>query len=313
MKHLLTLNPHFKLRILITGGSGFVGNELINALLKSKHALCALTRSPIQLKISSDVVDDVNNFASILLTNNNWKVEVRDFNPNLVIHLAAYLTSNDDQQSIEKLLEANINFGTHLLDALKGTNCKLFITTGTFAEYLSNTTQLDPAYLYAATKSAFRSILQYYSSIIGFSVLNVIPYTIYGTMSRQKKILDRIYDALDAPVPQNMSPGEQNLDFIHIEDVISFYLQVIEHSVVFENQKYTEIHLGTGVGTTPKQVASYFEQFTQKKANILWGGIPYRDRDTLFSVANRNLANNFIAWQPTITIEEGIKRYIQST
>jgi len=299
------------MKILLTGATGFVGKHLLEALLKTNNDITILLRDRSKL---IDMIGQYNvvSLNVIDLQEANWKTAVKESDPKVVIHLAAFLTSDDNEDAIEKLIAANINFGTQLLDALKQTRLKLFINTGTFAEYFSNSNSLEPAYLYAATKSAFRHFLSYYSSICEFSVLNVIPYTIYGGRNKQKKIIDRVYDSLDAKEGYKMSPGEQKLDFIHIDDVIAFYVEAIQHIPDFENQKYTEVHLGTGIGTTPKEIASTFEQLTKKKAHIIWGGIPYRQRDTLCSVANKLLAKNVINWVPKIKIEEGIKKYIKS-
>jgi CDP-paratose synthetase len=105
-----------------------------------------------------------------------------------------------------------------------------------------------------------------------------------------------------------MSPGEQVLDFIYIDDVVSFYKAVIDNIGKVE-EDYTEIHLGTGTGTTPKQVARLVEKKTLRKTNISWGSLPYRKRDTMFSVAKGNLPG-FLNWKPSINIEQGINKYI---
>ena len=224
----------------------------------------------------------------------------------MVIHLAAYLTSMDDAVSIDKLLDSNLVLGTNLLDALKGTGLKFFINTGTFAEY--DGAALSPAYLYAATKTAFRPILQYYSNIAGFRIVNVIPYTIYGGISTSKKLIDLVYESVKAAAPVAMSPGEQVLDFIHIDDVVNFYITLIQNTVALE-EKYYDVHLGTGKGTTPKQLEQLMEGIMQQKTNIDWGGRPYRSNDTMYAVAPESKLMTTLHWQPTITLEQGLKKY----
>jgi CDP-paratose synthetase len=107
-----------------------------------------------------------------------------------------------------------------------------------------------------------------------------------------------------------MSPGEQVLDFIHIDDVVDFYRTLLSNLGSCRNS-YNEIHIGTGAGSTPKKIAGLMEAITEKKANINWGGMPYRPNDTMFSVAPKELSGHQIGWQPSLTIEEGIRLYIK--
>jgi nucleoside-diphosphate-sugar epimerase len=294
------------MRVLITGVTGFVGRHLLEALKPSSHKISVLYRDENKLANKLDA-----NVMFININELDWKKYVQNVNPEIVIHLAAYLTSADDEVAIEKLIEANILFGTHLLDALKNTEVKYFINTGTFAEYFNNGEKEDPAYLYAATKTAFRSILKYYQSITNFKIVNIIPYTIYGGIDKQQKLIDHIFGSTKTTIPLDMSPGEQLLDFIHISDVVDFYMQLLNNLHHFENI-YSEVHLGTGIATSPKKIALLVESITNRKASINWGGISYRKRDTMFSVANKKLPTEFFEWYPKILLEAGLKSYIFS-
>lgn len=290
------------MRILITGASGFVGKNLFHKLTKTNHDLIILHRGNIGSNKEASV-------KFIDLRDAEWMQQVKLENPEVVIHLAAFLTSLDDELSATKLVDANILFGTQLLAALRECPLKYFINTGTFAEYYHNDENLEAAYLYAALKTAFRTILAYYQSGSSFKIINVIPFTIYGGKDSKKKLIDYIHDSIIGEEWIKMSPGEQQLDFIHIDDVVSFYLALIEQLSSFK-EPFTEIRLGSGIGTSPKQIASIFEKLTGKQAKIIWGGLPYRQKDTMYSVANRNLPEQYINWNPSIDIEKGIKDYI---
>lgn len=293
------------MRILITGATGFVGKYLLNELVNSKYELILLTRKNV-IKI------EASNISYINLTNSNWKELIHLAQPDVVLHLASYLTSSDDEESIKNLIDANLLFGSDLLNALSRTNIKYFINTGTFAEYNSNKSIPEPAYLYAATKTAFRSILKYYQSVIGFKTINIIPYTIYGGIDTNKKLIDIIYSSTESTDAIKMSPGEQVLDFIHIDDVVNFYKNLFINLHHFKN-KYTEYHLGTGIGTTPRRIAEIIQKITGKRTQIEWGGLPYRTRDTMHSVALNKKSSSVFDWKPTINISEGIVKYLRQT
>ncbi len=299
------------MKILLTGATGYLGKQLVKNLLNSSEFnVLALVRNSKALQ--EFLIE--NNFSSeisiVSLKENNWKESVEDFQPELVIHLAAYLSSKDDEVEINKLINANILFGCNLLDALKKTKCRYFVNIGTFAEFKDNNEIQKPAYLYSATKSAFKNIINYYQPIIGFKLINVTPYTLYGGVDTSRKLIDYIFESLDAPLAIEMTPGKQILDFVHIRDVISFFKKLLLNLGNF-SQPITELKLGTGIGISPKELALQFESVTKKKANINWGGLNYRPNDIMKAIADIKETSKIINWEPIVSVEEGIKEYIK--
>lgn len=290
------------MKVLITGSTGFVGRHLVPKLLNKGHEILELTIEP---QLSAQLYGDSTR--KYLITNDQQGLteSIESFKPDIVIHLASFLTSADDYQTQTKLLNTNILFFCRLLDAIKNLDLKLFINTGTFAEYYKGNDEFDPAYLYSATKTASRSFLDYYSKVYDFKQATVVPYTIYGGQDTQKKIIDIIYDSIASKTPIDLSPGEQVLDFIHVNDVTDFYLLLIDnmnHLPFKSNFK-----LGTGTGHTLKQLANIIEDITMKRTNINWGGKPYRPADIMYAVADTSNQFNLFGWHPEFELPNGIK------
>lgn len=287
------------MNILITGATGFVGRNLIPALLQDKNNHLILVVRDIE-KAKSLFGNNVDYVSTSRLE------EIQLYSPSYVIHLAAFLTSQNDNLSMEKILEANILFGTRLLNILKTIKgIQLFINFGSFAEYRLGSMEINNAYLYSATKTAFKSILSYYATLSNYKYINIIPYSIYGGIDTQKKVMDYIIDSLDSKEPLKMSGGEQILDFIHINDVISFVCFVLNNSKLFILSPEIEYHLGTGKGTSIKSVANIIESVYEKQCNIIWGGLPYRPMDIMHAVAPIGKLL-LLGWKPSISLKEGI-------
>jgi CDP-paratose synthetase len=197
------------------------------------------------------------------------------------------VTSRNEKEIIDSILDANIIFGVKLLDALKECfDLKLFVNIGSFAEHRLGVDKIDNAYLYSATKTAFRQFVDYYSKLCGYKYIHVVPYTIYGGNDSQKKIINYIIDSFESTTPVKMTNGEQILDFIHISDVVSFFIHVVNNINNFTELSTGEtLHLGTGIGTSIRDLVELLENKFQKKANIEWGVLPYRDRDVMHAVA----------------------------
>jgi len=286
------------MKVLVTGATGFVGKHLLSKL-KHQDVLIAI--------VVREFSDELEAYHQIVY-NDDLQINIASFNPDIVIHLAAFLTSSDNVNNIKNIIDSNILFTSLLLEALKGTQLKLFINTGTFAEYYLNDDVLNPAYFYAASKTAIRPILKYFKNIIGFKTINVIPYTIYGGKSKSKKVIDYIIDSTNNDVFVDMTNGEQVLDFIHIDDVVDFYIHCI-NNIDLLNDGF-DYHLGTGIGTRIKDVATLIEKKMLKKTNINWGVKKYRDLDIMKAVAPIKKLKEELNWKPRIMLENGIQKII---
>jgi nucleoside-diphosphate-sugar epimerase len=293
-------------RVLITGSTGAVGSILVKHLISSGFEVLELTRN---LEKSKALFGESTNKYEISEDQDKLVKYIKIYNPDIVLHLAAFVTSSDSFEDAMQLISSNIIFTTRLLDALKSTSVKAFINTGTFAEYYKGDNLLKPAYLYAATKTSSRFLTEYYSSVQGFKNITIVPYTIYGTIDRQRKIIDYIYDSLESKNALALSPGEQVLDFIHVNDVVDFYLTVIKN--IDKIPSSTIFHLGTGVGHTLKALASIVENITAQKANIKWGGKAYRPSDIMYAVANTDIQTKIFAWSPSLNIYDGVRQYLK--
>jgi len=302
-------NEKIKHKILITGATGFVGQHLLPALIETHPNIEILTvnRNIEKAKklFSSEKCNHIltADFQSIIT-----------FNPDIVIHLATLSTSRNDNEIIKPMIEANIEFGVQLLSTLsKCDNLKLFVNVGSFAEYRLGTDRINDAYLYTATKSAFRHFVDYYSNLAHFKYITAVPYTIYGGSDTAKKIIDYIYESLTAQAPVKMTKGEQVLDFIHINDVVSFFISVINNAqnILEKLPNGEEFHVGTNKGTKICDLAKIIEKNAEKSCNIDWGGLSYRPMDVMYAVAPIKKNMKIINWETKISLEDGVKKYFK--
>lgn len=294
-----------KLNILITGSTGYIGSELVNVLLENTNNNIAVVVRDIK-KAESLFEDKVT---YITTDNETLKNNINKFSPDIVVHLASYSSSLDTLSDINKLIESNIVFTSVLLDALSDCNLKLFINTGSFSEYYYNNETTSPTYFYSATKTSASCIIEYFSKKNNFKTINAILYTVYGRKSSNKKIIDYAIDSLNSVDSINMSDGKQILDFIHIDDVLNFYTNLI-YNFSELNIKEKNYFVGTGRGTSIRDVVQILEEKTGKKANVEWGANKSRHTDTKQAVSNIVKTSEDLVWSAKIDIYTGLKKYI---
>lgn len=297
------------MKILVTGATGAVGHEVLPLLIADSNIDHILT-----LNIENDIAEKDFSHPKVtnILIDQKMNEIVTKFNPDLVLHLAAYITSRNDSTSIEKLVNTNIYFGAQLLDSLKQTDIKYFINIGTFAEYRSGYDYVDNAYFYSATKTAFKSILDYYSNLIGFDYFHLIPFTIYGDDNRQKKVINYIIDSIDSKECIDMTSGEQILDFIHIKDVAGYIHNFITKIESLHSHHRENFYIGTGTGTSIRSLATLVEKIYHRPVKVNWGKLPYREKDVMYAVAPIQKNILLLDWKPTINLETGIRQYYEN-
>ena len=277
------------MRILITGATGFIGQKLLTRLKDLHHTLAIHARKQLH-----EVDSNVLVFSGEL---NQFQKEIIDFSPEYVFHLAGSSSYPKNKEDEVELWSANVLYGNTLLSIVKEIPCLVFVNFTTSLAY--DDTELYPFNYYALTKANFIQSLNYYARFHSLRVFNLILYTVYGKGDKTKRALNYILDSLDASEPISMSPGEQLMDFIHIDDVIRLCLQLLE---IKPNEKIEEIHVGTGRGTTLKQAAKLIASLSHQKANIHFGSIPYRKEEKMVNIAPIS-QNRF--WNSSVEIETG--------
>lgn len=299
------------MKVALTGITGFVGQNLMPMLARECPEIKLMTLN-IDVAEAESLYPN-NKYPNCIHIHTSELSRLIEFNPDITLHLATITTPRNDTAIIKPMIAANVEFGVLLLDALsKCSNMKLFVNTGSFAEYRYGPGTFDSAYLYTASKTAFRAFVDYYSKLAGFNYITAVPYSIYGGKMTVKRIMDYIRESMDSAEPMKMTGGEQILDFIYVDDIAGFFVYVVKNCKLFSDKSANgaEIHLGTGRGTSIKEVAAMMEAISGQKCNIQWGALPYRERDTMYAVAPVSINMRYCSWRAEIGLHQGLLSFL---
>jgi len=266
-------------KAFVTGATGFVGSHLVRVLLEAGWEVSVVVRPSSNLDVLAAVRDEI--------TVHEYSGKIQSLTdaisickPDVVIHVASLFLSEHQPEQIHALIESNILFGNHLLEAMVASDVKNFINTSTSWEHYENK-DYSPVNLYAATKRAFQDIMQFYVEAKGVQAITLKLFDTYGTDDPRPKLMNLLKRIAETGEVLSMSPGDQEVDLVHINDVVKAYLIAAQRLLEGKVQGNEIYGVGTREPISLKELVTLIEEETGRKMNIEWGGREYRNREVM--------------------------------
>lgn len=276
------------MKILVTGGDGFIGKHLIEELKENNEIL------NLDVKQGYDLTD----FDRI-------NEKIKRFNPDIIFHLASLFKGQK-----EELFKVNVDATKNLLG---NTNFKKFIFLSTSELYYGNSPpfkeDMPISYrsLYSQTK-LFAEELCKEKIKQNKNIIIIRPSVVYGSGQNNKMFIPSLIDAILNKNEFNMTEGEQMRDFIFIEDLVRLLKRLI-----FEPKVNGQIiNAGSGNSKKLKEVAKLVKVITSSNIKINFGALPYRENEIMQHSYDISKANQLLNWEPLINLEEGLRRTIDN-
>jgi len=205
-----------KMKILVTGATGFIGNQLMSFLTKEGHSLHGLSLHSSEIKnISNIPLSDYDKLNSHFMENEY----------DIVIHLAAQIENIDPFQ----MYNANCKNTINLLEISKEHNIKKFIFTSSHAVYgeshnlpIIEDHKVSPTTIYGKSKLIAEEICKMYNQYYGLNVLILRLSSLFGEQQPTKYLIPRLIQSAlqnNTVTLHKYSNGFQQMDLINILDV----------------------------------------------------------------------------------------------
>ncbi len=295
------------MRILITGATGFVGGHLVKKLLSKRHEIHVLTRPGTDLTKFGDSLAHISSHRHYGSTDDMISV-VRDAQPDMVIHLASLFIGEHNPDEVDELVSSNILLSAQLAEAMAVNDVRQLINVGTSWQHFGDA-DYSPVNLYAATKQAFRTLLQYYIEVHQVRVINLELFDTYGPGDQRGKLFALLERLSSSGERLGMSPGAQRLDPVYVDDVCEAFIVALERLRTGAVESAETYSVCSGKPVTLRELVGIYEDQTRVTLDIEWGGRPYRDREVM-EPWSRGVV--LPGWSPQISLQEGIKRILQA-
>ena len=300
-------------RVLLTGGTGFVGANLARRLLVDGHDVHLLVRPEHRNWRIAEIRDAVQFHTIDLAWEEGVHNIVQEVRPDWVFHLAVY-GAYADQQNFGSMVGTNISGTIHLVSACLNVGIDAFVNTGSSSEYgykdhaPCESEWLEPNSNYAVTKAFTTQYCRYAAQNQSVNLRTLRLYSVFGPYESPCRLFPAVISAgLKGELPA-LADAETCRDFIYVEDVIDAYLLAASCPCGDPGEVY---NVGTGVQTTLRDVVDVARSYFGISARPKWGTMADRRWDTNVWVADSLKLRDELGWRPRFTVKRGFRKMVE--
>src|SRR6266513_1861216 len=308
------------MRILVTGGAGFIGSHLVEKLLAGGHEVV--------------IVDDFNDFYDPQIKHANianfakdvtvCHVDLRENDSvrtvfgrkkvDAIVHLAARAGVRPSIQYPRLYYDTNVIGTLQLLEAARVTGVQRFIFASSssvygasktipFSEVQHLTQTLSP---YGATKIAGEFLCSTYSHLYQLRVVALRYFTVYGPRQRPDLAIHQFTRRIHAGQPiEQFGDGTTRRDYTYVDDVIQGTMAALR----YEGSLFDIFNLGESETIQLKDLIVAIENALGKKAEI--NQLPEQPGDMPLTCADISKARKLLGYSPTTRLNEGLPKFVE--
>jgi UDP-glucuronate 4-epimerase len=308
------------MRILVTGGAGFIGSHLVEKLLALGHGVAVLDDF-------NDFYDPRIKYGNIAAVKNDapvFQMDLRDNNAvrglfhrekfDAIAHLAARAGVRPSIAQPQLYYDANVNGTLHLLDAARTAEIERFIFASSssvygicrsvpFSEDFHLTQTISP---YAATKIAGEFLCSTFSHLYRMRVTALRFFTVYGARQRPDLAIHQFTSKILAGQPiDQFGDGTTRRDYTYIDDII----QGVVAALNYDGARWDIFNLGESETVPLKDLIEAIETAVGKKAKI--NQLPEQPGDVPLTCADISKARRLLGYNPTTKLRYGLPKFVQ--
>lgn len=268
-------------RVMVTGGSGFIGTALRERLAELPCEWNAPPRKQL----------DLTDFSQC-------KASLENLRPDIVIHLAGNTNRGSSKNQLRDLFQVNTAGTVNLLEACRLTGVKTVVTCGTADEFEGGIN------LYGRSKHAASEWVKSYAEHSDLNCAVARLFMVYGPGQSESFFLPALIKAFQEKSSLKMSPGHQIRDFVWVEDVVEALLRL---AACEQRLDGSCVDICTGVPVSLRELVSLLEELTGRSGLAEFGALPYRPGGPYHLCGDPERLLQLTAFRPEITLRDGLK------
>ena len=296
------------MKYIVTGGAGFIGSNLVDALVSEGHEVIVIDN------ISTGKEENVNSKATLFICDISHKDHIATMaevmkGADTVFHLAALARVQPSIENPHKFNKVNVNGTLHVLTAAKESGVRRVVYSASSSAYGDATIfptpenhPTDPLSPYGLQKLIGEQYCRVFYHCYGLETVSLRYFNVFG----ERQSLDGAYKLVMGIFAEQRlkgkpltitGDGEQRRDFTYVGDVVQANILASSSSLVGKGES---INIGNGDNRSVNEIA-----------NLIGGPKKYIDKrlEPQQTLADNTRAKDLLNWKPTTTVEEWIPKY----
>jgi nucleoside-diphosphate-sugar epimerase len=294
-------------RVLVTGGSGFIGGHLVSRLAEHCGHVAVISRH------KQDPGQGVAVLVGDLRDGRFVRRALTETRPEIIFHLAAFKERRQDPEAFATALEVNAQGSLNLLLAAQAlSSLEAIVAVGTADEYgcipapFVEDARERPMNAYALSKQYVTHLCELFHAAHGLPVTVLRPTLAYGPGQGAEMFVPALIGALLEGKTFPMTSGEQTRDYVFVSDVVDALIRAASSHEALGSV----INIGSGRPVRIADLARKVERMVGASGQVLIGALPYRQGETMDYFVDATRAASLLGWTPGVSLEEGLRTTI---
>jgi nucleoside-diphosphate-sugar epimerase len=296
------------MKVLVTGAAGFVGAQVVRALVRRGDTVYAAIRASTNRRRLDDI-PSVHTVEADFATPEG-RAAIASVGADVVVHAAWFVDPATYLSSLANLvvLGATLELARELAQA----GLRRFVGVGTCFEYdtrvgylTEDVSPLSPGHLYSAAKASAYLTLKQIDALTGMRVAWVRLFYLYGPDEYPRRLVPSISRALVRGEEARSTAGDQVRDFLHVEDAGAALAAVVHSDIV------GAVNVASGQPVTIASMVRELGSLSGRPDLVRLGALPYSSGDPMFVCANvRKLVDN-TDFKPRWSLHDGLNQALE--
>ena len=301
-----------RLKIIITGGDGFIGSYIVEKLVDLGSKVYCIVEPKSDLWRLEDVKDKIQ-ILRYDICDPRLKKEIKKIRPRKAFHLASLVNPERDVGIVEDMFRINVNGTINFMSAFIDSDCDAIINTGTCEEYGDNKApfrEVDlprPVSPYSASKVAATFYCQMLYHSFNVPIVNLRPFLTYGPKQTGDLFIPSLIRHILEGRDFEMTGGQQTREFNYVTDIADGFIK----ASVTQAAIGRVINIGCGKDYKIIDVASKIIELSGSYVKLKIGKLPYRKGEVDRFYCDNSLAIKILNWRPKVSLDEGLRRTIE--
>lgn len=315
------------MKILVTGGAGYIGSHIVKDLLEKKHKVFVLDN--LFLGHRRAVLSPAIFIKADLSDKNKLNQIFKKYKPQAVIHMAAHSIVSESMEKPEEYFNNNVLSGLNLLEAMKANKIKYLIFSSSASVYgepkknpIKENDRIKPTNIYGQTKYIFEKLLEHFNKQYGLQYVSLRYFNAAGADLSSEIGEDHNPETHLIPNILKVALGQKKYleiygddyktkdgscirDYIHVKDLAQAHILAL--MFLLKDKRSKIYNLGSENGFSVKEILEKCILVTKKiiPARVVW----QRAGDPAVLIASSAKIKKELGWQPKYS---GLETIIQS-